>query len=424
MTDVAVRPEPDERLARVNLLATLVKRPDLGALVGAVAVFFLFAWTARGSDWLTDLGIASQWTDQAAQYGIVAVPVALLMIGGEFDLSAGVMIGSSGLLLGVLTTREDLNIWPAIVVVLLFGDGDRVHQRLHRRADAAAELHRDAGDVLHPAGRERRRHAEADGHGQHQRHRQRLGLRLGAAVLRLVGVVAVRLQGQGASGGSRSPCWARCCLRARASATGSSPSAATPTAARNVGVPVARTKIALFMMTSTTAALLGIITAIELRSIQANEGVGREFIFIIAAVVGGCLLTGGYGSVIGSAFGAAILGMASIGIILSQWDSNWVYAFQGVILMLAVMLNAAIRSPRARRRGHDERRCRPPARDRGDLQVLRQRRRAEGHLGARRRRRGHLRARRQRRGQVELHQDPLGRPPARRGRGCSSTARR
>jgi simple sugar transport system permease protein len=98
------------------------------------------------------------------------------------------------------------------------------------------------------------------------------------------------------------------------------------------------------MMTSMTSALLGIITAISLRSIQANEGVGREFIFIIAAVVGGCLLTGGYGSVVGAAFGAAILGMASIGIILSQWDSNWVYAIQGAILVLAVMLNAAIRA--------------------------------------------------------------------------------
>jgi simple sugar transport system permease protein len=121
-----------------------------------------------------------------------------------------------------------------------------------------------------------------------------------------------------------------------------------PVAARNVGVPVARTKIALFMLTSLTASVLGIITAIELRSIQANEGVGREFIFIIAAVVGGCLLTGGYGSVIGTAFGAAILGMAGIGIILSNWDSNWVYAFQGVILVLAVMLNAAIRTRAAR----------------------------------------------------------------------------
>ena len=49
------------------------------------------------------------------------MPVALLMIGGEFDLSAGVMIGSSGLLLGLLGTRADLNIWPSIVLVLLFG---------------------------------------------------------------------------------------------------------------------------------------------------------------------------------------------------------------------------------------------------------------------------------------------------------------
>ena len=116
-----------------------------------------------------------------------------------------------------------------------------------------------------------------------------------------------------------------------------------PVAARNTGVPVARTKITLFMMTSVTAALLGIIEALELRSMQAKEGIGLEFIFIICAVVGGCLLTGGYGSVVGAAFGAAMLGMVSIGIIGAQWDSNWTYAFQGVILFLAVMINTLIR---------------------------------------------------------------------------------
>jgi simple sugar transport system permease protein len=117
-----------------------------------------------------------------------------------------------------------------------------------------------------------------------------------------------------------------------------------PVAARNIGVPVARTKVALFMMTSATAALLGIIEALELRSMQAKEGIGLEFIFIICAVVGGCLLTGGYGSVIGAAFGAAMLGMVSIGIISAQWDSNWTYTFQGVILFFAVMLNTLIRN--------------------------------------------------------------------------------
>ena len=105
-----------------------------------------------------------------------------------------------------------------------------------------------------------------------------------------------------------------------------------------------RTKIALFVMTSATAALMGIIEALELRSMQAKEGIGLEFIFIICAVVGGCLLTGGYGSVIGTFFGAAMLGMVQLGIVDAQWDSNWTYTFQGGILFAAVLLNLVVRS--------------------------------------------------------------------------------
>src|SRR4051794_16047270 len=111
----------DERLTRVGPFARLLARPDIGAMIGAVVVWFAFGYFARAVDWLGDPAIAAGWTDQAAQYGIVAVPVALLMIGGEFDLSAGVMIGSSGLLLGYLTTFHGMNIWPAIAIVLLFG---------------------------------------------------------------------------------------------------------------------------------------------------------------------------------------------------------------------------------------------------------------------------------------------------------------
>jgi simple sugar transport system permease protein len=114
-------------------------------------------------------------------------------------------------------------------------------------------------------------------------------------------------------------------------------------ASRNIGVPVARTKILLFMMTSATAALMGIIEALELRSMQSKEGIGLEFIFIICAVVGGCLLTGGYGSVIGTFFGAAMLGMVQLGIVDAQWDSNWTYTFQGAILFAAVLLNLFVR---------------------------------------------------------------------------------
>src|SRR3989441_5386899 len=113
----------DERLVRVGPLARVLTRPDIGAFLGAVAVFLAFGYFARSVNWIGDPGIAAGWTDQAAQYGIVAVPVALLMIGGEFDLSAGVMIGSSGLLLGILTTKAGWNIWPSIAVVLAFGIG-------------------------------------------------------------------------------------------------------------------------------------------------------------------------------------------------------------------------------------------------------------------------------------------------------------
>src|SRR5919108_2414491 len=122
MTETTAAGTPrDERLVRVGFLSRLLTRPDIGALLGAIAIFFAFAYFARAVDWLSDPAIAAGWTDQAAQYGIVAVPVALLMIGGEFDLSAGVMIGSSGLLFAYLTTQQDMNVWPAMALVLGFG---------------------------------------------------------------------------------------------------------------------------------------------------------------------------------------------------------------------------------------------------------------------------------------------------------------
>ncbi|MGZ4316282.1 MAG: ABC transporter permease, partial [Gaiellaceae bacterium] len=324
---------PDERLVRVGPLARLLTRPDIGAFLGAVAVFLAFGYFARSVNWIGDPAIAAGWTDQAAQYGIVAVPVALLMIGGEFDLSAGVMVGSSGLLLGVLTTREGWNIWPAIVVVLLFGAAigfingyTVIRTRLPSFIVTLGTFFIlqgvNAGGTLKLTGTVNI--SGIDSASGFDSARPFFAASVWSPYdfkVKVIWWFALVVLGAILLARTRFGNWIY--------AVGGD-----PVAARNVGVPVARTKIALFMMTSVTSALLGIITAIELRSIQANEGVGREFIFIIAAVVGGCLLTGGYGSVIGGAFGSAILGMASIGIILSQWDSNWVYAFQGVILML------------------------------------------------------------------------------------------
>jgi simple sugar transport system permease protein len=343
MAETAAPPaHPDERLIRTRWLSRLLTRPDIGAFIGAIAVFLLFSYTARSADWISDPAIAASWTDQAAQYGIVAVPVALLMIGGEFDLSAGVMIGSSGLLLGYLATHANMNIWPAMALVLLFGlavgfvNGVTVVKTklpsfivtlatffILQGVNAAGTLKLTGTtaiqDIDSAAGFESARRVLASEVTQWD---------FKVKVLWWIGLTIV---GAWLLAKSRFGNWIY-------SAGGE------PISARNVGVPVARTKIALFMMTSGTAALMGIIEALELRSMQSKEGIGLEFLFIICAVVGGCLLTGGYGSVIGTAFGAAMLGMVQLGIVYSQWDSNWTYTFQGVILFLAVILNTVIRN--------------------------------------------------------------------------------
>jgi simple sugar transport system permease protein len=348
MAETTTAPAPDERLVHVGPLTRILTRPDIGALLGAIAVFFAFGYFARNVDWLTDPGIAAGWTDQAAQFGIVAVPVALLMIGGEFDLSAGAMVGSSGLLLGYLTTFKDVNVWPAIVIVILFGltvgllNGIVVTWTklpsfivtlatffVLQGVNAALTLNLTGTTAIQ----------EIDKASGFDAARTFFATEITkydfkVKVLWWIGLTVV---GAWLLAKSRFGNWIY-------SAGGE------PVAARNIGVPVARTKIALFMMTSGTAALMGIITALELRSIQAKEGIGNEFIYIICAVVGGCLLTGGYGSVIGTLFGAAMLGMVQLGIIYAEWDSNWTFTFQGGILFAAVLLNTLIRSRAQRAR--------------------------------------------------------------------------
>ena len=115
-------------------------------------------------------------------------------------------------------------------------------------------------------------------------------------------------------------------------------------AARQVGVPAARTKTQLFMLVSFAAWLVGLLVAFRINSIQSNFGDGEEFEFIIAAVVGGTLLTGGYGTAFGGAIGAIIIAMPLIGIASARWNSDWRFLMLGVILALAVVSNRFIRT--------------------------------------------------------------------------------
>jgi simple sugar transport system permease protein len=114
-------------------------------------------------------------------------------------------------------------------------------------------------------------------------------------------------------------------------------------AARSEGIPAARTKTTLFMLVAGAAWLSGMLTAFRLNSVQSNVGDGEEFEYIIAAVVGGNLLTGGYGSAAGGAIGSLIMSMSTQGIPFAGWNSNWRFLFLGVILLLAVAGNNYVR---------------------------------------------------------------------------------
>jgi simple sugar transport system permease protein len=114
-------------------------------------------------------------------------------------------------------------------------------------------------------------------------------------------------------------------------------------AARNVGVPVNRMKIILFMLTAAAAWLVATIQVISVGSADTLRGELREFYAIITVVIGGTLLTGGYGSAIGAVFGALIFGMVQQGIVFSGIDSDWFQAFMGAMLIIAVLVNNYIR---------------------------------------------------------------------------------
>jgi simple sugar transport system permease protein len=114
-------------------------------------------------------------------------------------------------------------------------------------------------------------------------------------------------------------------------------------AAKNVGIPVARVKVGLFIFMAFCATLFAVLQVADAGSAAADRGLQKEFEAIIAAVIGGCLLTGGFGSVIGAALGAVIFGVVQIGIGYTSIDNNWYRVFLGGMLLAAVLFNNYVR---------------------------------------------------------------------------------
>ena len=331
-----------ERVLRANPLRRLLVRPEIGAVAGSVAVWIFFAIVAGSSGFVTSRG-ASSYLSVSAELAIQAIPVALLMIGGEFDLSVGSTVGACSMVIAILSTQFGLNIWASIVVSLLFSVliGVLNGYLVMRTRLPSFIVTLGTAYIL-------------------------LGVTTGITTLITNGLTVVNgvqqapgydsahaIFATALGGGQQYPIEIIWALVLVALATwlllGTTFGnwifgvGGDANAARNVGVPVTRVKILLFVGTAVCSCLLAIIQTVSFTNADVLRGQGNEFYAIVAAVVGGVLLTGGYGSAIGAMFGALVFGIVEEGIVFAGVDADWYKAFIGLILLLAVLLNSYVR---------------------------------------------------------------------------------
>jgi simple sugar transport system permease protein len=338
----APAPAPSEPTGRVrpSLTSRVLGRPEVGALVAAIIIFIFFLSLApsfrSAESFFTVLY-------QSSVIGIVAVGVGLLMIGGEFDLSAGVIVYTAGLVSSMFCWYFGINLWVGALLSLAFClligfiNGYLVMrtgipsflitlgtffvlQGANLGVTKLVTKTVSSPDISQIAG--------FDSLGKVFSSNFKIGsVTVWTSVIwwiLFVAIAAWTLQR------TRVGNWIF--------AVGGNPDSA-----RAVGVPVVRTKIGLFMTVSFLGWFVGMHQLFRFNTLQAGGGVGNEFLYIIAAVVGGTLLTGGFGNSIGVAIGAFIFGMTSLGIIYAGWDPNWFKAFLGVMLLLAVLVNLYVK---------------------------------------------------------------------------------
>ncbi len=350
MTVSSTATPSDERTIRENWLRRLIRRPELGAIAGALLVWVFFALVAGDRGFLSLRGTAN-YLSVSAELGILAVAVSLLMIGGEFDLSIGSVIGACGMITAMLSVQYGVNIWLAIGASLLFAllvgavNGILVVRTgLPSFIISLASLFVVRGLTIGVT-------RLVTGRTQVGGLSEVLGFDSAFTVFSSTLQIVDPTSSRGVT--ANFPISILWCvvlailgtyllLRMR-EGNWIYGIGGDKAAARNVGVPVNRMKILLFMGTAAAACLVANIQVISVGSADTLRGTQREFYAIIAAVIGGTLLTGGYGSVIGPVFGALIVGMVQQGIVYTGIDSDWFQVFLGTMLVAAVMVNNFMR---------------------------------------------------------------------------------
>ena len=358
----AASAHPDERLKETPLIRRLMIRPELGAVAGAILVLLFFAIVAGRSGMFSMLGVVT-FLEVSAQLGIIAIAAALLMIAGEFDLSVGSMIGFAGIVIAIPAAEWGWPLWLCIViafgVAVLVGYINGmvvIRTGLPSFIVTLASLFILRGITI--------------GITRALTGRTQIpGLRPLVEQDWLARIFAGRI-GTGLFQWMASAGW----ITARSDGTPQVPgipmsilwwllltvvatyillrtrignwifaSGGDAAAARNVGVPVRQVKIGLFIATALAATLFATIQSLVAGSADVLRGDQKEFEAIIASVIGGCLLTGGYGSAIGASFGALIFGTVEQGIFYTGVNTDWFKVFLGGMLLIAVMFNTYVR---------------------------------------------------------------------------------
>jgi simple sugar transport system permease protein len=340
VTEAPPGPQADERVRRAGLLRRLLARPELGAVAGAILVWVFFALVAGNRGFLTLDGTAS-YLAVASELGILAVAVSLLMIAGEFDLSIGSIIGASGMVIAMLNIEYGWPLWAAIVMAIAFSlvagflNGlVVVWTRLPSFIVTLASLFIFRGLTIGitrlVTGRTQLGGIDTDAPVVSWLFGGEIG-RFSVSIVWWLALAALAT-------------WVLLRTRVGNWIFGAG---GAPDASRNLGVPVNRLKIGLFMTTAFSACLVAILQVVNFGGADVLRGTGQEFQAIIAVVIGGTLLTGGYGSAIGAVFGALIFGMVRQGIVITGVNADWFQVFLGAMLIVAVLVNNYIRKKAA-----------------------------------------------------------------------------
>ncbi|MFC2517802.1 MAG: ABC transporter permease [Corynebacterium matruchotii] len=319
-------------------LSRLIRRPELASALGALVIFIFFMIVAPA---FRSLDAFATTLYASSTLGIVALAVGLLMIGDEFDLSSGVAVTTAALAATMLNYNLGLNSWVGAFLSLIVALGiGALNGYLVTRTGIASFLITLAAFLMLQG-----LNLAVTKLITGQVATPRISDMQGFDSAEMVFAGAVTIFGVNVR---VTVFWwiffvilASILLFKTKFGNWIFAVGGNQESARAVGVPVRRVKITLFMFVGFAAWFVGMHTLFAFDSIQAGNGVGNEFLYIIAAVIGGCALTGGRGPAIGTAIGALIFGMTNQGIVYAGWNPDWFKFFLGAMLLFAVLVNSS-----------------------------------------------------------------------------------